>query len=61
MEIKTTVRYHLTSVKMAIIKKKRSVGLLYVFFGKIPTRILCPFLTWIVWFFALELYEFLKL
>jgi len=26
MEIKTTVRYHLTSVKMAIIKKKRSVG-----------------------------------
>ena len=36
------------------------VGHLYVFFGKITTKVLCLFLNWIIWFFlAIDLYDFL--
>ena len=35
-----------------------SVGHLYVFFGKMSSRVLCPFLNWIPWFFGVELCKF---
>ena len=35
-----------------------SIFNLCIFFGKMSIQVLCPFLNWIVWFFAVELYEF---
>ena len=36
-----------------------SVGQLYVFFGKMPIQVLCPFCNWVICLFDIELYEFL--
>ena len=36
------------------------VGYLFVFFGKLSILlILCPFLNWVVWVFAVDLYAFI--
>ena len=32
---------------------------LLIFFGELSIHYLCPFLSWVIWFFAIELYEFL--
>ena len=34
------------------------VGHLHVFFAKMSIQILCPFFNWIIWFDAIEMYEF---
>ena len=34
-------------------------GPLYVFFGKMSIQISCPFFNWVIYFFAVELYELL--
>ena len=37
------------------------VGHLCVLLGKMFIQVLCPFLSWVIWFFVIELYEFLFL
>ena len=37
-----------------------SVGHLDVFFGAISVHVFCPFLNWIIPFFGIELYKFLR-
>ena len=33
------------------------IGHLYVFFGKLSIKVFCPFFSWVIWFFVVELYE----
>ena len=55
--ITSVFNHHVIWCEKLSFHMKVPVGLSYIFFGKMSIQILCPFLNWVICFFAIELKE----